>query len=57
MPERHFICPNCHKELVLPEGTRNFEFIFTSRVQCQECGASVIIENDAARLPRGDEPK
>lgn len=50
------LCPNCHQELVLPEGTQSFDFIFMSRVQCQECGASIIIEDDVPRLPRDGEP-
>jgi hypothetical protein len=36
--------------LILPEQTAEFDFIFMSRVECQECGASVIIEDDVPRL-------
>ncbi len=51
-----FLCPNCRRPLAMRKGTRSFDFIFMSRVECQECGASVIIEGNVPRLPREDEP-
>lgn len=32
------------------------DFIFMSPVQCQECGASIIIEDNAPRLPHKATP-
>ena len=31
-----FLCPNCRSQLILPEETAEFDFIFMSRVECQE---------------------
>jgi hypothetical protein len=31
------LCPKCRLPLVLPEDTAKFDFLFMSRVECQEC--------------------
>jgi len=48
------LCLHCHRPLDLGEA-ESFDFIFAGRHECQECGASVIIENNVARRPREDE--
>ncbi len=49
------LCPNC-QPLDLGQA-ESFDFIFMGRAECQECGVSVIIEDNVPRLPRAGEPR
>ena len=56
MTNKTFLCPNCRRPLALSKEARQLDRILMSLVECQECGADVIIEDDVPRLLREDEP-
>jgi uncharacterized paraquat-inducible protein A len=45
-PPEHVICPNCGKPVTLPK----MNVCYRAQLDCESCGASILIEGDKVTL-------